>query len=32
VSTRYQATRLVLTLAAVAGGIALGAWAHGVLA
>jgi hypothetical protein len=32
VSTLYRATMLVLTLVAVAGGIALGAWAHAVLA
>jgi hypothetical protein len=31
VSTLYRVTMLVATLAAVAGGIALGAWTHAVL-
>jgi hypothetical protein len=31
VSTLYRLTMLVLTFAAVAGGIALGAWTHAVL-
>jgi hypothetical protein len=31
VSTLYRVTMLVLTLAAVAGGIAFGAWAHAAL-
>jgi hypothetical protein len=31
VSTLYRVTMLVVTLAAVAGGIGLGAWAHAVL-
>ena len=30
-STAYRVLMLVVTLAAVAGGIALGAWAHAVL-
>lgn len=30
-STLYRATMLAVTLAAVAGGIALGGWAHAVL-